>query len=144
MKRTLTLLGVAALLAVPTVAGAGELATDADAVQARGKSPNLSVRFILRSVNGKPVELRRFRFLRLEAECRGGSVVRVKGKVSKIKLKNHKRFKHVIKRKKKTVRIQGRVRGGGARVTGFLRAQGKFSGQRGCDSGKVRWKATRT
>ncbi|HEY8465365.1 MAG TPA: hypothetical protein VIL04_01020 [Solirubrobacterales bacterium] len=142
MKRSLTLLGLALLLAAPTLASAGEAPTAARGAEAKG-SPQLSVRFILRTVNGKPVELRRFRFLRLEATCKGGTSVRIKGKVSRIKVKGNKTFRHIIKRKGKSVRIEGRVRGGGSRVTGFLRAKGKFGGQTGCDSGKVRWKATR-
>src|SRR5690606_36604378 len=49
MKRTLTLLGVAAVLAAPTAAGAGEpVSTTTAADAARAGSAQLSVRFVLR------------------------------------------------------------------------------------------------
>lgn len=142
MRRSLILVTLTALLAVPTLASAGEQKA-ASGPKATG-SPDLTVSFVLRTVNGKPTELRKFKFSKLQATCKKETVVLIKGKVSRIKVKANKTFRHIIKRKGKSVRIEGRVRNRGAKVTGFFRAKGKFSGQKGCDSGKVRWTATRT
>lgn len=151
MKRTLRLAALLAVLALPATAS-GDAGTTPSAGgdqlgTATTKSPRAAqvrlfqVGFVLRSRNGKPVSIRKFRYRGLPVRCPNGSR-RARGKIRRIKVKGGKRFAKTVQRRGKTVRVKGRVRRGGAKVSGTIRARGAFGGLRRCDSGKRRWSAS--
>jgi len=134
-KGILALAGVALLLAVP-------VAASGDTAKVRG-GDNFEIRFTLKSVNGEPTALRRFRFSKLDAECNGGAtIIQVRGKIRKLEVNNRNRFSETLRRSGKKVRVKGKVSGDLETVRGTIRARGDFSdANQNCDSGIVRWKA---
>lgn len=136
MKKGILALGaVGLLLSVPVVA------SGASSAAMRG-GDNYEIRFVLKAFDGEPTELRRFRFKKLNATCEGGSVIEVRGRIPSIPVNDRNKFRAVLRRGGKVVRVKGRVSGDLDTVRGRIRARGDFGPEaQNCDSGVVRWKA---
>ena len=132
-KGILALGGVSLLLALPVAANG------ASAVMRGGD--DFEIRFTLKTFNGEPTELKRFRFTKLDARCDAGAVVEVRGRIPSIPINERNKFRSVLRRDSKVVRVKGRVSGDLDTVRGRIRARGDFPPALNCDSGVVRWKA---
>ena len=132
-KGILVLGGLAVMLALPVAASGGSAAI------ARG-GDDYEIRFTLKTFNGEPTELRRFRFKKLDAFCDGGVVVEVRGRIRSIAVNDRNRFREVLRRDGKRVRVKGKVSGDLQRVRGTIRARGDFDTAQNCDSGRIRWR----
>jgi hypothetical protein len=135
MKKGILALGGMIALALP-VAADGETA----AVMRGGDDYEIS--FVLRTFNGEPIALKRFRFKKLDVTCDGGTVVEVRGRIRSIPVNDRNRFRAVLRRGAKVVRVKGKVSGDLDTVRGTIRARGDFGPKaQNCDSGRVRWRA---
>ena len=145
MKKVLIVaaLIVGVLAASTSVAGAerADSRSAAAAASEAQRGGGLLIRFRLNSRNGEPVAIKRFRFKRLSAECNGGQVVNVAGKIPSIRVKDNNRFSKTLRRATKSVRVRGKVSGDLDTVRGKIRARGAYAGATGCDSGAVGWVA---
>ena len=137
MKRLLTGLATAAVLAVPTSVAT---ASSEEVTSARG-GPNLKISFVLRSVNGEPTRIRDFEFENFTVECNQGGPVDIKGRLARMRVNDEGRFRGNILKDGGKVHIEGDVRRGGAKVVGILKAKGSFPPATGCDD-KVAWEAS--
>jgi hypothetical protein len=137
MKRLLTSLASVAVLAIPTSAAT---ASSEEITQARG-GQDLQIEFILRSVNGKPTQIRDFTFRNFTVECNQGGPVDVRGRLDRMSVNDAGRFDGNIRKDGGKVHIEGDVKNGGAKVVGILKARGKFLPATGCDD-KVAWEAS--
>jgi hypothetical protein len=147
VKRVLVVVGLSAVLGLSltaTGANAGSVTESARAGENGGaqaaKGARLQLRFVVVKQGRVPIAIKRFRFTGLRTSCNTGTVT-LRGKVGRINVNNN-RFRHTIRKPAGTVRIKGRFRSGGNRVKGTIRGRGNFGGQNGCDSGKVRWRAS--
>ena len=146
MKKVLIVaaLIVGVLAASTSMAGAERADSRSSAGAAASEAQRgggLLIRFRLNSRNGEPVAIKRFRFKRLSAECNGGQVVNVAGKIPSIRVKDNNRFSKTLRRATKSVRVRGKVSGDLDTVRGKIRARGAYAGATGCDSGAVGWVA---
>ena len=141
MKRTtLALAGVLAVLALP-IGASGAGGDSATATKALRGGQELKIRFTLRTNDGEPVRLARFRFNNLLVNCDDLVQVNVDGKIRSLPVNDRNRFSETLRRPGKKVRVKGRVSNDLKRVVGRIRGEGNFSGGRNCDSGWVRWRA---
>lgn len=153
MKWTMAgLVLVAALLVPAGAAGDREAytagATQAGAAQARGGCCEVEdVRFVVGFRNGKPRQIKRFRFHGLQTPCAQG-ILDVRGKKRRIRINRRNRFGGLVRYDEGgRVRIRGKVRRRGRVVVGTLRARGSFRNPSNgelwtlCDSGAVSWRA---
>jgi hypothetical protein len=138
-KGTGAVLGLAALLALPLSASGDTGATDVTAL--RGAGGAFEISFTLRSRDGEPTALKRFRFSHLEATCAGGATVEVEGRIRRIPINDRNRFSKTVRRPGKRVRVKGRISGDLEVVRGTIRARGAFGDAVNCDSGRVHWRA---
>ena len=135
MKTGILALGGVIALALP-VAANGETA----AVMRGGDDYKIS--FVLRTFNGEPTELKRFRFRKLNVTCDGGTVIEVRGRIRSIPINDRNKFRTVLRRGAKVVRVKGKVSGDLDTVRGVIRARGDYGPTaQNCDSGRVRWRA---
>ena len=137
MKKGILAVGaIIGLLAVPVAASGDSAAT------LRG-GDDFEISFVLKTLNGEPTELRRFRFKKLNVTCDGGTVIEVRGRIRRIPINDRNRFRSVLRRGSKVVRVKGRVSGDLDTVRGTIRARGDFGlTAQNCDSGRVRWRAS--
>ena len=141
MKRaTLALAGTIAALALP-VATTGATSADSAATAQRG-GQDLVIRFTLRSRGGEPTKIKRFRWENLTLTCNGGVTVDANGLIRTMEINDRNRFRGSVNRDGRRVKVRGRVSGDLSTVKGTIRARGPFAGATGCDSGRVRWKAS--
>jgi hypothetical protein len=135
-KGILALVGVGAALTIPVVSTGG--------ASAAAGGDDFEIRFTLKSFDGEPVALKRFRFSKLNGTCDGGVTVEVRGKFGTIEVNDRNRFSESIRREGRKVRVKGKVSGDLERVRGTIRATGDFPPDgENCDTGKVRWRASR-
>ena len=140
-KGTLALAGLVAALALPVSAG-GATEAGAEGATAERGAQDLQIRFTLRSREGEPTALRRFRFSGLTAECAGGASVNTEGRIRSIPVNDRNRFRKTIRRTSKTIKVRGRVSNDLDRVVGRIRVEGDLRGEQNCDSEFVRWRAS--
>lgn len=135
MKKGILALAMAsALLALP-------VAASGDALRAQG-GDDFQIRFTLKSRDGEPTALKRFKFSKLDTPCATGQLIQARGRLPFIDVNDRNRFSDSVRRAGRKVRVKGRVSGDLDVVRGTIRAQGRFSPTaRNCDSGKVRWVA---
>ena len=118
----------------------------ADPASRDGQSANrggqdLQLTFVVRSVNGEPTKIRKFRFENLTAACNQGGPVDVRGQLDTMRVNDAGKFDGNARKDGGKVHVEGVVKNGGDVVKGTIRASGKFLPARGCDSGRVEWKA---
>jgi hypothetical protein len=130
---------IAALAVTGTPAGATTQSVDSEAAAA-AKGARLQIRMVVVTQGTVPVRIKRFRFRGLLVSCAGGGTENVRGRIRTMDVDNN-RFGRTIRRQGRKVHVEGRFRQGGSVVRGKIRARGRFGGQRGCDSGVVRWVA---
>ena len=141
MKRaTLALAGTIAVFALP-VAATGATSADSAAKAQRG-GQDLVIKFTLRSRGGEATKIKRFRWNNLTLECNGGVTVDTEGLIREMEVNDRNRFRGSVNRDGRRVKVRGRVSGDLDTVRGTIRARGPFAGATGCDSGRVRWKAS--
>ena len=137
MKRgILALAGLTLLLAFPITASGDS----ADSVRAL-RGDNFEISFTLKSRNGEPTAIRRFKFTKLTAECAEATTVEVRGRIPFIEVHNNHRFSEALRRPGRKVRVRGKVSNDLDTVRGTIRARGTFGKATSCDSGEVRWVA---
>ncbi len=146
MKRILTLAAVVAVAAIPA-ASSGAAETTSVAASKAGHAvkrggQDLEIKFTIRTLNGKPVKIRRYRFEKLTAQCNGGAV-NVRGNIPRMNVNDNGKFDGVAKARRGSgkVFVVGEVNRRGTKANGTIRAKGRFSPATGCDSGRVRWSA---
>jgi hypothetical protein len=139
-KGIVAVLSLAALLLVPLSANGKAGSTGAESL--RGAGGAFEISFTLKSRDGEPIALRRFRFSHLEATCAGGATVQVRGRIRRIPVNDRNRFSKTVRRDGKRVKVRGRVSGDLDTVRGTIRARGAFGTATSCDSGRVRWRAS--
>lgn len=139
-RATLALAGTIAALALP-VAATGASSADSAAKLQRG-GQDLVIKFTLRSRDGEPTKIKRFRWKNLTMECNGGVTVDTEGIIRTMEVNDRNRFRGSINRDGRRVKVRGRVAGDLSSVRGTIRARGPFAGATGCDSGRVRWNAS--
>jgi hypothetical protein len=136
MKRGfLALAGLAILLALPVSASGGS----GDSVRAQ-RGDNFRISFTLKSRDGEPTAIRRFKFSKLTAEC-SGATIEVRGRIRLIDVHDNNRFSETVRRENKKVRVRGKVSNDLDTVRGTIRARGAFGQATSCDTGEVRWVA---
>lgn len=133
-KGILALGGVSVLLALP-------VAANGDSAAAMRGGDDYEISFTLKTFNGEPTELRRFKFKKLDALCDDGAVVEVRGRIPSLAVNDRNKFREVLRRGPKVVRVKGKVSGDLDTVKGTIRARGDFDPAENCDSGVVRWRA---
>lgn len=109
---------------------------------ARGGS-DLKLTYVVRLVNGKPSEIRKFKFRRLTATCSEGPLD-LKGRYPRMNINRKRKFHGVLRKQKLNLRVRGKLSRNGRKQNGVLRASGDFEtkdGQRfsDCTTGKVPW-----
>jgi hypothetical protein len=135
MKRgILALGGLTVLLALPV----GATGNSGDSVRAL-RGDNFEISFTLKSRNGEPTAIRRFKFSKLTAKCAAGATVEVRGKLPFIEVHRNNRFSETLRRQGKKVKVTGKVSNDLDTVRGTIRARGAFGQATSCDSGEVRW-----
>lgn len=147
MKRIFTLAAVVAVAAIPATASSAADTSSAATLKAgqalqRG-GQDLSITLTIRTLNGKPVQIRKFEFRKLTAQCNGGAV-NVRGNIPRMNVNDNGKFDGVAKSRRGSgkVFVVGEVNRRGTKAKGTIRAKGKFSPATGCDSGRVRWSAS--
>ncbi len=135
MKRgILALSGLTILLALPV----GASGDSGESVRAL-RGDNFEISFTLKSRNGEPTAIRRFKFSKLTAECAEGATAEVRGKLPFIEVHSNNRFSETLRQQGKKVRVTGKVSNDLDTVRGTIRARGAFGQATSCDSGEVRW-----
>jgi hypothetical protein len=140
MKRILmaAVLVVAAVLPATSSAGAMR---DGQAAERGGQ--DLSISFTLRSVDGVPAEVRKFKFKNLTATCNVGGPIDVNGNIGgSMAINNKGKFDGKVTNGDAKVVVEGEVKRGGAKVKGTIKAKGDFPPAQGCNSGRVKWEAS--
>jgi len=139
MKRILMVAAVVTAAALPATSSAG---TAVSGEAARG-GQDLQISFTVRSLNGTPVKIKKFKFKNLTATCNVGDPVDVKGKIGgSMPINDKGKFDGKVSNGSAKVVVDGEVKQGGAKVKGTIRAKGDFKTGQGCDSGKVKWEAS--
>lgn len=141
MKRIITLATALAVVAIPASASAGGTSDAAGRALARG-GQDLSITFVIKTLGGKPVEIDKFKFSNLTATCDGSQMVDVDGKIGSMKVNDKGKFDGKVAKGGGKVLVEGDSNSKGTRVEGTIRAKGTLGGLNGCDSGKVKWKAS--
>jgi hypothetical protein len=139
MKRIL----IIAALAAATLAPAASSADSAGmATTARGGN-DLEIKFILSSTpQGKPVQIKNFKFTHFTVACAVGGPVDVKGEIAKMNIKNSGKFDGNVTKGDAKVHVEGEVKQNGNKVEGTLKSSGDFgSGAEDCNT-KVNWEAS--
>jgi hypothetical protein len=137
MKRGILAFGGLTLLLALPVAAEGD---SGDSVRAL-RGDNFHISFALKSRDGEPTAIRRFKFSQLTAECAGGATVEVRGRIRFIEVHDNNRFSEALRRQGRKVRVKGKVSNDLDTVRGTIRARGTFGQATSCDSGEVRWVA---
>jgi len=141
MKRTLMVAVVVAAAVLPATSNAGTSVRGSDSAGRGGQ--DLAIQFTVRSFNGKPTEIKKFKFENLTATCNVGGPVDVKGKIGgSMSINDKGEFDGKVSDGAAKVLVEGDVKRGGAKVKGTIRAKGDFNAGQGCDSGKVKWEAS--
>ena len=134
--------GMAALIALSLAASGTATGNGSSTTALRGAGGAFEINFTLRSRDGEPIALKRFRFSNLEAPCDGGQEATVRGRIRTIPINNRNRFSKTVRRNGKQVRVKGRVTNDLDKVLGTIRVQGDFGTAVNCDSGRVHWEAS--
>jgi hypothetical protein len=138
MKRALAIAALTAVAAGTGVSGvSAETSAKAGDAASRGGS-DLKITFNLRLENGKPVQVRKFRFSHLTTTCDVGNVD-VKGKFGRMNVNDAGKFDGKLQKNGAKVVVEGDSNSEGTKVKGTLLAKGDFNTSTGCDSGKVKW-----
>jgi hypothetical protein len=132
---------VVALLTLSLAGGGTAVGAGDDATALRGAGGAFEISFSLRTRDGEPVALKRFRFSHLEAACDAGQTATVRGRIRSIPINDRNRFSKTVRRNGKRVRVKGRVTNDLEKVFGTIRVQGDFGTAVNCDSGRVHWQA---
>ena len=137
MKRgILALGGLTILLALPV----GASGDSGDSTRAL-RGDDFEISFTLKSRNGEPTAIRKFKFSKLTAECAEGATVEVRGKLPFIEVHSNNKFSETLRREGRKVKVTGKVSNDLDTVRGTIRARGTFGQATSCDSGEVRWAA---
>ena len=92
MKRGILAFGGLTLLLALPVAAEGD---SGDSVRAL-RGDNFHISFALKSRDGEPTAIRRFKFSQLTAECAGGATVEVRGRIRFIEVHDNRRFSEAL------------------------------------------------
>lgn len=137
MKRFILIGAAAAAVAMPATSTA-DISTGQTALKG---GQDLEIEFTLRTVNGEPTQVRRFKFRKFTVSCAGGDTVQVRGSVPRMKVNDAGKFDGNARNGDGgKVHIEGDVKDGGNRVVGTLKATGRFAPAKQCNT-KVGWKA---
>jgi hypothetical protein len=137
MKRGIFALGGLTLLLALPVTASGDSADSARAL----RGDNFEISFTLKSRNGEPTAIRRFKFSKLTAECAEAATIEVRGRIPFIEVHSNNRFSETLRRPGRKVKVKGKVSRDLDTVRGTIRARGTFGQATSCDSGEVRWVA---
>jgi hypothetical protein len=136
MKRILMLAAIAMVAAVPAISSAD---TAGKSTVARG-GQDLDIKFILRSIDGKPAQIKDFKFKKFTVSCAIGGPVDASGEIAKMNVNDKGKFDGVAKKGDAKVKVEGQVKQHGQKVVGTLKASGNFGAAEDCDS-TVNWEA---
>lgn len=137
MKRgILALGGLTILLAVP-----GAASGDSNGSVRALRGDDFEISFTLKSRNGEPTAIKKFKFSKLSADCAGATSVEVRGKLPFIEVHSNNKFSETLRLQTKKVKVTGKVSNDLGTVRGTIRARGAFGQATSCDSGEVRWVA---
>jgi hypothetical protein len=132
---------VAALAATAVAMPATSSADSAEKSSARGGN-DLDITFILVSTpQGKPVQIKDFKFKNFTVTCAVGGPVEVKGSIPKMKINDKGKFDGNVKKGDAKVHVEGEVKQNGNKVVGFLKSSGDFGGGAEDCKTKVNWEA---
>jgi hypothetical protein len=135
VKRILIIAALGASAIVPGTSGADT----AERTAASHGGQDLEIPFVVRSIDGKPVEIRRFRFKHFTVSCSVGGPVDLKGRIGSMRVNEAGKFDGNVKKGDGKVHVEGDVKRSG-KVVGVLKATGKFGSAEGCNT-KVNWLA---
>jgi hypothetical protein len=139
MKRILIIAALAATAAIPATSSADGAAK---ATAAKGGN-DLSIKFILSSTpEGKPVQIKDFKFKNFTVTCTTGGPVDVQGSIAKMNINNAGKFDGNAKKGDAKVHVEGEVKQHGKKVLGTLKSSGDFGGGAEDCKTTVGWKAT--
>ena len=127
MKRILIIAALAAAALAPATSSADSAGK---ASAARGGN-DLEITFILSSTpQGKPVQIKDFKFKNFTATCAVGGPVEVKGSIPKMNINDKGKFDGNAKSRTATrkVHVEGEVKQNGNKVEGTLKSSGDFGG----------------
>ena len=140
MKRFLMAAVLVGAAALPATSSAGAT-RDGQAAERGGQ--DLSIEFTLRSVDGVPTKIKKFKFKKLTTTCDVGGPIDVKGNIGgAMPINNKGKFDGKVSNGDAKVVVEGEVKQGGAKVKGTIKAKGDFPPGEGCNSGKVKWEAS--
>ena len=140
MKRILIIAALAAAALAPATSSADSAGK---ATAARGGN-DLEIKFILTSTpQGKPVQIKNFKFKKFTVTCAVGGPVDVKGEIPKMSINDKGKFDGNAKSKNGNakVHVEGEVKQNGNKVEGTLKSSGDFGGGAEDCKTKVGWKA---
>jgi hypothetical protein len=135
MKRILIIAALGASAVVPGTSSADS----AERAAASHGGQDLEIPFVVRSIDDKPVEIRRFRFEHFTVSCSVGGPVDLKGRIGSMRVNDAGKFDGNFKQGDGKVHAEGDVKKSG-RVVGVLKASGRFGNAEGCNT-KVNWLA---
>jgi hypothetical protein len=135
MKRIL----IIAALGASAIAPGTSNADSAEGAAASHGGQDLEIPFVVRSVDDKPVEIRRFRFKHFTVSCSVGGPIDLKGRIGSMRVNDAGKFDGNLRRGDGKVHVEGDVKRSG-KVVGVLKASGGFGNAEGCNT-KVNWMA---
>jgi hypothetical protein len=139
MKRIL-IMAAALAAAVPATSSAGVASNEGEAVERGGQ--DLVITFTVRTVNGEPTKIKKFKFDNLTTTCDVGGPVDLSGRIGGFMKVNDKgKFDGKVSDGSAKVSVKGEVKQNGKKVEGTIRGKGDFPPAEGCNSGKVKWEA---
>ena len=138
MKRTLTLVAVIAIAAVPATSSAD---SSGQATALKGGS-DLKVNFDLVSVGNTPKRIENFKFRNFTVACAVGGPVEAKGTIARMGVNDAGKFDGNAKNGDAKIHVEGEVKQNGNKVVGILKSSGDFGGGSENCRTKVGWEAS--
>ena len=135
---------ISAALAAAAFAPATSSADSAGKASAARGGNDLEITFILRSTpQGKPVQIKDFKFKHFTATCTVGGPVEIKGSIPKMNINDAGKFDGNAKSQNGNakVHVEGEVKQNGNKVKGTLKSSGDFGGGAEDCKTKVGWEA---
>jgi hypothetical protein len=149
MKQTIVAGALALALALPASAAGDSYSTSGVAsIAGQPSPPSLSVSFTVKSVNGKPKSVKKFQANGIPFTCSDGSTGTTTEPArlgKKLRVNDKKKFHGGAKLGPTTMKVKGRLKGGGKRAKGTVRIFGPEASDPAvtCDSGPVTWRVRR-
>jgi hypothetical protein len=135
----------AVALGIGTI-GVGPASAERQTVSPMAAASGLQVHFYVRTLNGRPVAIKRFRFEGLLASCHPGTItLHSTSPLPPMPVNRRHRFHGDFRfHHRRRLVVKGKIVRGGKRAYGSLRASGNFGSHKRCRTGAQRWHVAKT